>query len=72
MQLKLYAKWLDPNPRITSDYHAEAANLDMLENYGYEDNSVVQTIITWLNFSDTSHYLGAGWSTMVMVSWAML
>ena len=41
MQLKLYAKWLDPNPRITSNYHAEAANLDMLENYGYEDNSVV-------------------------------
>ena len=41
MQLKLYAKWLDPNPRISSDYHAEAANLEMLEIYGYEDNSVV-------------------------------
>ena len=37
----LYAKWLDPNPRMSSDYQAEAANLDMLEIYGHGDNSVV-------------------------------
>ena len=41
MQLKLFAEWLDPNPRSSSDSHAKAANLDMIETYGHEDNSVV-------------------------------
>ena len=41
MQLKLFAEWLDPNSRISSDYHAEAANLDMIETYIHEGNSVV-------------------------------
>ena len=45
LQLKLYAKWLDPNPRMSSDYHAEAANLDMLETYGHDDNSVVMLYV---------------------------
>ena len=30
---------------MSSDYHAEAANLDMLETYGHDDNSVVMLYV---------------------------